>query len=147
MESCAGFQPHHAGFGGKFANFFDFSLGQKAAFEDEFQRAPFHVRRQRHALDVVLHMVPVSAFCRREIDDRIDVVGALVYGARDGQLSAEQFERLRPLIPPDGVIVSPHVSGFLPSYDERCVDLFAQNLGRYLEGAPLLNRVDRARGY
>jgi phosphoglycerate dehydrogenase-like enzyme len=45
------------------------------------------------------------------------------------------------------VIVSPHVSGFLPSYDDRCADLFAENLRRYLAGAPLLNLVDRARGY
>jgi phosphoglycerate dehydrogenase-like enzyme len=47
----------------------------------------------------------------------------------------------------DNVIVSPHVSGFLPSYDDRCADLFAENLRRYLDRAPLLNVVDRARGY
>jgi phosphoglycerate dehydrogenase-like enzyme len=45
------------------------------------------------------------------------------------------------------VIVSPHVSGFLPSYDDKCTDLFAENLRRFLAGAPLLNVVDRARGY
>jgi phosphoglycerate dehydrogenase-like enzyme len=47
----------------------------------------------------------------------------------------------------DNVILSPHVSGFLPSYDDRCVELFAENLRRYLAGAPLLNLVDRTRGY
>jgi phosphoglycerate dehydrogenase-like enzyme len=47
----------------------------------------------------------------------------------------------------DNVILSPHVSGFLPSYDEQCSILFAENLRRYLDGAPLLNLVDRARGY
>lgn len=47
----------------------------------------------------------------------------------------------------DNVIVSPHVSGFLPSYDDRCSELFAENLRRYLAGSPLLNLVDRARGY
>jgi phosphoglycerate dehydrogenase-like enzyme len=47
----------------------------------------------------------------------------------------------------DNVIVSPHVSGFLPSYDDRCAELFAENLRRYLRGTPLLNLVDRARGY
>jgi phosphoglycerate dehydrogenase-like enzyme len=45
------------------------------------------------------------------------------------------------------VILSPHVSGFLPSYDDRCAELFAENLRRYLAGTPLLNLVDRARGY
>jgi phosphoglycerate dehydrogenase-like enzyme len=52
-----------------------------------------------------------------------------------------------PLYALDNVIVSPHVSGFLPSYDEKCSVLFAENLRRYLEGRPLLNLVDRARGY
>jgi phosphoglycerate dehydrogenase-like enzyme len=52
-----------------------------------------------------------------------------------------------PLYAADNVIVSPHVSGFLPSYDERCAELFAENLRRFLAGAPLLNLVDRAHGY
>src|SRR5262245_2883716 len=47
----------------------------------------------------------------------------------------------------DNVIVSPHVSGFLPSYDDKCAALFAENLRRYLAGAPLFNLVDRATGY
>jgi phosphoglycerate dehydrogenase-like enzyme len=45
------------------------------------------------------------------------------------------------------VIPSPHVSGFLASYDDRCAELLAENLRRYLGGAPLLNLVDRTRGY
>jgi phosphoglycerate dehydrogenase-like enzyme len=52
-----------------------------------------------------------------------------------------------PLYALDNVIVSPHVSGFLASYDDRCTELFAENLKRFLDGAPLLNLVDRARGY
>lgn len=47
----------------------------------------------------------------------------------------------------DNVIVSPHVSGFLPSYDDKCAELFAKNLRRFLAGAPLLNLVDRSKGY
>ncbi|HEV8441780.1 MAG TPA: D-2-hydroxyacid dehydrogenase [Methylomirabilota bacterium] len=52
-----------------------------------------------------------------------------------------------PLYALDNVIVSPHVSGFLASYDDKCCDLFAENLRRFLDGAPLLNLVDRANGY
>jgi len=52
-----------------------------------------------------------------------------------------------PLYALEDVIVSPHVSGFLASYDDRCTELFAHNLKRFLAGAPLLNLVDRARGY
>lgn len=40
-----------------------------------------------------------------------------------------------------------NVSGFLPTYDGDCTDLFCENLRRYLAGAPLLNLVDRAAGY
>jgi phosphoglycerate dehydrogenase-like enzyme len=47
----------------------------------------------------------------------------------------------------DNVILSPHVSGFVASYDDTCCALFAENLRRYLEGAVLLNLVDRAKGY
>jgi phosphoglycerate dehydrogenase-like enzyme len=45
------------------------------------------------------------------------------------------------------VILSPHVSGFIPSYDDKCSELFAENLRRYLEGRVLLNLVDRTKGY
>lgn len=47
----------------------------------------------------------------------------------------------------DEVIVSPHVSGFLASYDDECCALFAENLRRFLAGASLVNVVDRAVGY
>ena len=45
------------------------------------------------------------------------------------------------------VIISPHVSGFTPHYDERALALFAENLRRYVAGEPLLNVVDVQRGY
>ncbi len=45
------------------------------------------------------------------------------------------------------VILSPHVSGFTPHYDERAMALFAENLRRYEGGEPLLNVVDVQRGY
>jgi phosphoglycerate dehydrogenase-like enzyme len=47
----------------------------------------------------------------------------------------------------ENVILSPHVSGFTLRYDERASDLFAENLRRYLAGEPLLNLVDKERGY
>jgi phosphoglycerate dehydrogenase-like enzyme len=52
-----------------------------------------------------------------------------------------------PLYGLENVILSPHVSGFTLRYDERASDLFAENLRRYLTGEPLLNLVDKARGY
>jgi phosphoglycerate dehydrogenase-like enzyme len=45
------------------------------------------------------------------------------------------------------VIISPHIAGMSLYYDERAVDLFAENLRRYLSGATLLNRLDAQKGY
>jgi phosphoglycerate dehydrogenase-like enzyme len=80
---------------------------------------------------------------------------ALAHALRERRLAGAAIDVFEQEPPPaghplysiDNVIVSPHVSGFLPSYDDRCTELFAENLRRYLAGAPLLNLVDRARGY
>ncbi|MDY7039286.1 MAG: D-2-hydroxyacid dehydrogenase [Chloroflexota bacterium] len=45
------------------------------------------------------------------------------------------------------VIISPHVAGFTLNYDERAVEIFSENLRRYLAAEPLLNLVDKERGY
>lgn len=45
------------------------------------------------------------------------------------------------------VIISPHVAGISPHYDDRAVELFAENLGRYLAGQPLFNLYSAERGY
>jgi phosphoglycerate dehydrogenase-like enzyme len=45
------------------------------------------------------------------------------------------------------VILTPHISGFSPQYDARAVQLFAENLNRYLSGLPLYNRIQLDRGY
>jgi phosphoglycerate dehydrogenase-like enzyme len=45
------------------------------------------------------------------------------------------------------VILTPHIAGFSPHYEQRAVNLFAENLTRYLAGLPLYNRFDAERGY
>ena len=80
---------------------------------------------------------------------------ALVRALRDRQIAGAAIDVFAHEPPPaghpffrlDNVIVSPHVSGFLPSYDDKCAELFAANLRRHLAGQPLLNLVDRAKGY
>jgi phosphoglycerate dehydrogenase-like enzyme len=52
-----------------------------------------------------------------------------------------------PLWGMENVILSPHVSGMTPAYDERATDLFAANLRRFLTGERLMNLVERERGY
>jgi phosphoglycerate dehydrogenase-like enzyme len=45
------------------------------------------------------------------------------------------------------VLITPHVSGISPRYEERAYALFAENLRRYVAEAPLLNVVEPQRGY
>lgn len=45
------------------------------------------------------------------------------------------------------VIITPHISGSSPHYEERAVALFSENLHRYLGGLRLYNLFDRHRGY
>ena len=81
--------------------------------------------------------------------------GALVEALRNGQLAAagldvfaqEPLPPESPLWDLDNVIISPHVGGFFQEYDDVCVELFRQNLTRFLKGEPLLNEVDRKTGY
>ena len=47
----------------------------------------------------------------------------------------------------ENVIVTPHISGGTPRYMERAVELFCDNLRRYVADEPLRNVVDPARGY
>jgi phosphoglycerate dehydrogenase-like enzyme len=83
--------------------------------------------------------------------DEAALAGALreqrIAGAAVDVFTQEPPPAGHPLYWVDNVIVSPHVSGFLPSYDDKCSVLFAENLRRFLAGAPLLNLVDRSRGY
>ncbi len=80
---------------------------------------------------------------------------ALVHALREGWITGAALDVFEqeplpagsPLWEMDNVILSPHIAGFTPHYDERATTLFAENLRRYLAGEPLLNRVERGRGY
>jgi phosphoglycerate dehydrogenase-like enzyme len=52
-----------------------------------------------------------------------------------------------PLWDLENALISPHVAGFTPHYDERAAAVFAGNLARYLDGERLLNLVDKSEGY
>jgi len=46
-----------------------------------------------------------------------------------------------------GIVVLPHVGGLHPERDGLVATLWVENLRRFLDGQPLLQVVDRARGY
>jgi phosphoglycerate dehydrogenase-like enzyme len=80
---------------------------------------------------------------------------ALITALREGWIAGaglDVFEQEplpadSPLWDQENALLSPHVAGFTLRYDERAAALFAQNLAHYLAGEPLLNLVDRSRGY
>jgi phosphoglycerate dehydrogenase-like enzyme len=80
---------------------------------------------------------------------------ALIQALREGSVAGaaldvfeeEPLPNDSPLWKMDNVIISPHVAGFTPHYDDRATALFAENLRRYLAGKPLLNQVERGREY
>ena len=47
----------------------------------------------------------------------------------------------------ENALLAPHVSSATPHYDDRAVELFCENLRRYLRGDELLNLVNREKGY
>jgi len=88
---------------------------------------------------------------RGETVDEAALIRALqegwIAGAGLDVFEEEPLPSDSPLYDLENVILSPHVSGFTLRYDERACDLFAENLSRYLTGEPLLNLVDKERGY
>ena len=52
-----------------------------------------------------------------------------------------------PLWRQENVLITPHMAGHTAHHFDNVVDLFAENIRRYLAGEPLLNLVERALGY
>ena len=70
-----------------------------------------------------------------------------IAGAALDVFDEEPLSEHSPLWETPNLMLSPHVGGFTPYYDERATDIFAENLSRYLAGQPLVNRVDKTHGY
>jgi len=47
----------------------------------------------------------------------------------------------------ENALIAPHIAAATPQYDARAVDLFCENLRRYVRGDDLLNLVDTRKGY
>lgn len=52
-----------------------------------------------------------------------------------------------PLWKMDNVIITPHTSGGSPARMDRTLDLFCENLKRFLSNQPLLSVIDKRKGY
>ena len=131
-------------------------------------------RRRAAAVDALVLACPLTAQTRGLIGAA--ELGALPPGAHPGQRRARpvvdepaliEALALRPSAPAPrstssprsrcrrrarlwdlpNVLVSPHSASTLADENRRIVDLFLDNLERFLDGRPLRNRFDPARGY
>lgn len=88
---------------------------------------------------------------RGAVVDEAALISALAAGTIAGAaLDVFEQEPLPPTSPLwnlDNVIISPHVSGNNALYNKKAAALFTENLRRYLEKRPLLNLLNRKRGY
>lgn len=79
---------------------------------------------------------------------------ALIEALRSGQIAGagldvtdpEPLPADSPLWDLDNVLITGHYSGSTPAYDERALAIFEENLGRYVRGEPLRNRLDLTLG-
>jgi phosphoglycerate dehydrogenase-like enzyme len=80
---------------------------------------------------------------------------ALVKALREGWIAGAGLDVFpkepvppgHPIFDCDNVILSAHTSGWSPDRQERLISLIAENVRRYTSGLPLINVVDKERGY
>jgi phosphoglycerate dehydrogenase-like enzyme len=80
---------------------------------------------------------------------------ALLAALRNGRLGAavldvfetEPLPAASPLWDAENALISPHCSAVHAGWDDASFEIFLDNLDRFVQGAPLRNVVDPARGY
>lgn len=104
--------------------------------------------------EVLSAMKPSSVLinvARGGVVDEPALIAALtarkIAGAALDVFEEEPLPASSPLWKLDNVILSPHISGNAANYHEKAAALFIENLRRYQEKRPLLNRLEREHGY
>jgi phosphoglycerate dehydrogenase-like enzyme len=104
--------------------------------------------------DIFSAMKPTACLVdvsRGGVVDHAALIDALhekrIAGAALDVFPEEPLPAESPLWKMPNVIITPHIAGNTPHYDERAVDMFTANLRRFLNGVPLLNIIDAERGY
>lgn len=99
--------------------------------------------------DVLRQMKPTSILInvgRGAVVDEQALLGVLrtkrIAGAALDVYEREPLPTNHPFYSMDNVFLSPHVGGTRADYDMMVVEVFAENLARYLSGQPLLNEVN-----
>jgi phosphoglycerate dehydrogenase-like enzyme len=93
----------------------------------------------------------VYNLARGPIVNTEDLIEALrtgkIKGAGLDVFDQEPLDGKSPLWGMENVIITPHIGGLVPHYFDGAIDLFIQNLRRFLRGEELLNVVDKQKGY
>ncbi len=113
--------------------------------------------------DATRHLFDAEAFAAMGPTARFLNVGrgatvdepALVEALRSGEIAGAALDVFEQEPLPDdsplwamaNVIVSPHICGDFEGWESAVVDVFVDNLGRYVRGEPLRNLVDKAAGH
>jgi phosphoglycerate dehydrogenase-like enzyme len=88
---------------------------------------------------------------RGQVVDEPAMIDALAEGQLGGAVldvaAIEPLPAGSPLWGFDNVLISPHSASTVAAENGRIVDIFLDNLGRFLDGRPLINLFDPARGY
>ncbi|HEX9916685.1 MAG TPA: D-2-hydroxyacid dehydrogenase, partial [candidate division Zixibacteria bacterium] len=88
---------------------------------------------------------------RGPIINEEDLIFALknktIKGAALDVVEKEPLDSNSPLYDFENVIITPHIAGSMPDYYKRVGEIFKENLIRYLKKRPLLNLVDKKKGY
>ncbi|MGC1122592.1 MAG: D-2-hydroxyacid dehydrogenase [Candidatus Methanofastidiosia archaeon] len=104
--------------------------------------------KQLRLMKPTAYLINVS---RGEIVSEPDLIEALtnhwIKGAGLDVFEEEPLPQDSPLWKMDSVIITPHYAGSTPYYFDRALDIFCEDLRRFLTGAPLINVINKEKGY
>jgi glyoxylate/hydroxypyruvate reductase len=96
------------------------------------------------------HAVLINIARGQVVDERA-LIEALASGRLNGAaldvVEQEPLPAESPLWDLPNILISPHSASTVERENQRIVELFIENLRRWLDGRPLLNQFDRSRGY
>jgi phosphoglycerate dehydrogenase-like enzyme len=151
------------------------AVGRAPRPDDIFERigGPDDLHAMLAEADVVFDALPLTPGTRHYVDARAFAAmrptarfvnvgrgstvdeAALIDALRHGRLAGAALDVFEeeplpvdsPLWTLPNVIVSPHISGDFDGWERASVEVFVDNLGRFVRGEPLRNLVDAALGF
>ena len=94
------------------------------------------------------YFIAVSRGATYDLDALVDAMeSGHLAGAGVDVTDPEPLPQGHPLWTRDNVIITPHIAGRSDKDRERMVGTIKQNVRRFVEGKPLINVVDKSKGY